>query len=428
MSFGEHRWEDGRPVANNDEQARTLAGVRPRGRGSPGEPRRIRSSPWAWIVGFLLVLVLFNYLAAPRPNTIDYSNFLARVQDGQIVGTLEISQTSVSGRYEDSTGQVDFTTTIPPILQGTSTLTDQLDAAGISYTGVTPNGLQSFLIGWVVPLLLFGFLWFFLIRRMSGAQAGAALNLGRNKVKIYDRKEMKTTFADVAGVDEAKEELREIVDFLQQPEEVPTPRRPDPQGRAAAGSARVRQDAARARGRRRGQRAVLLHVRLGVRRDVRRPRRRARPRAVPAGEGEGARARLPRRDRHDRQGPRRRDGRRLRRARRARADAEPAPGRDGRVRLPARASSSWPPRTAPTCSTPRSSDRAGSTARSSSIARPEGPRGDPEGARPRRRARPERRSARARGPDAGVHRGRPRERRERGRAARRSQGEGLRSR
>jgi cell division protease FtsH len=188
------------------------------GGGSPSEPRRMRTSPWVWILGFLLVLFLFNYLAAPRPNSIDYSDFLQRVNDGQIVGTLEISQTSVSGRYLDSTGEpTDFTTTIPPILQGTSRLTELLDERGVSYTGVTPSGFQSFLIGWVAPLLLFGLLWFFLVRRMSGAQAGAALNLGRNRVKIYDRKEMKTTFADVAGVDEAKEELKEIVEFLRNP-------------------------------------------------------------------------------------------------------------------------------------------------------------------------------------------------------------------
>ena len=166
---------------------------------------------------FVLILLTFQFLTSPRPHTIDYSNFLGRVEAGQIVGTLEISQTTVSGRYEDSTGTVDFNTTIPPILQGTSTLTDQLDAAGINYTGETPSGLQTILLAWVVPILLLGLVWFFLVRRISGAQAGAALNLGRNKVKIYDRKEMKTTFADVAGVDEAKEELKEIVEFLRNP-------------------------------------------------------------------------------------------------------------------------------------------------------------------------------------------------------------------
>ena len=203
-------------MANNDNKRGRWQGF-DLGGGSTGQPRRFRSSPWAWIVGFLVVLIVFNYLASPRPNTIDYSNFLEQVESGQIVGTLEISQTSVSGRYEDSTGEVEFNTTIPPILQGTSTLTNDLDRAGINYTGVTPNGFQTFLVVWVVPLLLFGFIWFFLVRRMSGAQAGAALNLGRNKVKIYDRKEMKTTFADVAGVDEAKEELKEIVEFLSNP-------------------------------------------------------------------------------------------------------------------------------------------------------------------------------------------------------------------
>jgi cell division protease FtsH len=178
----------------------------------------MRTSPWVWILGFLVVLVVFNYLAAPRPNKLDYSEFLQAVRDGRVVGTVDISQTSVSGELRDPRDdRVEFTADIPPTEVGTTRLTETLDENDVSYTGAPPNALSSFLIGWVAPLLLFGLLWFFLVRRMSGAQAGAALNLGRNKVKIYDRKEMKTTFNDVAGVDEAKEELKEIVEFLRNP-------------------------------------------------------------------------------------------------------------------------------------------------------------------------------------------------------------------
>ena len=171
----------------------------------------------------------------------------------------------------------------------------------------------------------------------------------------------KVTFADVAGLDEAVEELHEIRDFLEAPPEVPADRGQDPQGRPAVRPAGHRQDAAGPGGGRRGRRALLLHLRVGFRRDVRRRRRAPGPRPVRAGQGGRARHRVRRRDR--RRGPpaRRRP---RRRPRRAGADPQPAARRDGRLRHDARASSSSPPPTAPTSSTPPCCGRAGSTARS----------------------------------------------------------------
>jgi cell division protease FtsH len=202
-------------MANNNNDRRRWGGF-DFGGGSSGEPRRLRASPWVWVLGFLLVLIVFNYIASPRPTTIVFTDFLHRADSGQIVGDVSVSDTSVSGTYRGEGGDVSFTSPMPPGYD-TTELTKTLQEDGIGVEGVQPNTFSSFLLGWVAPLLLFGLLWFFLIRRMSGAQTSAALNLGRNRVKIYDRKEMKTTFADVAGLDEAVEELREIVDFLKHP-------------------------------------------------------------------------------------------------------------------------------------------------------------------------------------------------------------------
>ena len=137
------------------------------------------------------------------------------------------------------------------------------------------------------------------------------------------------TFEDVAGVEEAKEELSGDRRVPQGAAEVPEARRQDPQGRAADGPAGHRQDAARPGHRRRGQRAVLLDLGLRLRRDVRRRRRLAGARPLRAGQEERPLHHLHRRDRRRRAPPRRRP---RRRPRRARADAQPAAGRDGRLR------------------------------------------------------------------------------------------------
>ncbi len=94
--------------------------------------------------------------------------------------------------------------------------TNSLEEAGIVYSFEQPSVLLSVILNFLPFLLIMFAVYWFVFRRM-GSGATGALNMGKNKVKIYDRKELKTTFADVAGVDEAKEELREIVEFLSNP-------------------------------------------------------------------------------------------------------------------------------------------------------------------------------------------------------------------
>jgi cell division protease FtsH len=176
------------------------------------------SRRWRFTLGYvvlgLLVLYLIQGLFIPGPREIDYSQFLNQVEQGQ-VERVAISETDIAGELtgEDGPG---FVTTRPPGIDEQELL-GLLQEHGVSFTGEQPSGFESFLFTWILPILVLVLIWGFVFRRMAGGGAGAALNLGRRGVKIYDRKDLKTTFADVAGVDEAVEELGEIVEFLKNP-------------------------------------------------------------------------------------------------------------------------------------------------------------------------------------------------------------------
>ena len=190
--------------------------------GGSGAPKP-RFAPWLVVPIILVALLLFNsVLSRTNTNKISFSEFQTAVADGKIVSDndnpVRISDNQVSGQISTDEGTKDFTTPLSPNVLVTpgGDFTNSLEEAGIVYTFEQPSVLLSVILNFLPFLLIMFAVYWFVFRRM-GSGATGALNMGKNKVKIYDRKELKTTFADVAGVDEAKEELREIVEFLSNP-------------------------------------------------------------------------------------------------------------------------------------------------------------------------------------------------------------------
>jgi cell division protease FtsH len=173
-------------------------------------------SPWRfsllYIAMAILVLLFVQSLFSRGAEKVTLDKFYSQLSAGQITD-VRIGGDSLS--WVTTTGD-EFISTLPPGYDPT-TLTKQLADEDIKVEGRQPSALLSFLLTWILPIVIFGALWIFVIRRMAGGGAATALNLGKNRVKIFDRKEMKTTFSDVAGLDEAVEELNEIVEFLRTP-------------------------------------------------------------------------------------------------------------------------------------------------------------------------------------------------------------------
>ncbi|MCI0548169.1 MAG: ATP-dependent zinc metalloprotease FtsH [Candidatus Rokubacteria bacterium] len=187
------------------------------------------------LIAALVLSLVQSWLIAPRTVEIPMSKFLQLVRDGkvervamtdkEIRGTLKPGALPAPGaRPGDKvrtflgaeTGPTIFTTTRIPSVDDSS-LVKELEAQKVEFSGQIENTFwRDLLFGWVVPLGIMVGIWLFLMRRIGGGPT-QALSFGRSKAKIYDRKELKTTFADVAGVDEAKAELMEIVDFLKNP-------------------------------------------------------------------------------------------------------------------------------------------------------------------------------------------------------------------
>ena len=182
----------------------------------PGPPVRFSA---LWFAGALLLLLMVGNIVqnvVRTGDTIQYSQFKTLVNEGR-VESVTITPQAIRGNYQTPENTVKSFSTTPV---NDPKLIETLEAKGVRYEAELENRwLQDFL--WLLPLLVILGLWVFFFRRMSGAEGGI-MSFGRSRAKIFAEDTVKVSFADVAGVDEAAEELREIVEFLKNPKKYTT--------------------------------------------------------------------------------------------------------------------------------------------------------------------------------------------------------------
>jgi cell division protease FtsH len=201
---------------------RNPSGMNPRDR-RPGERRTLGpvsrpGGPIWYVLGALLLLALVQtWFLSTSGQQISYSDFKQAIRAGR-VADVTVGEQTILGTYKtEVNGSKNFTATRiedPKLLE-------ELDAASVKYTGEFVSRWIPEVLGWVLPLLFIFAIWSYFSRRIGGAEGGV-MSFARSKHRVFADDDVKVSFGDVAGVDEAEQELKEIVEFLRNPKKYTT--------------------------------------------------------------------------------------------------------------------------------------------------------------------------------------------------------------
>ena len=171
---------------------------------------------WYAIFAFAaLLLIQYFWLQSQHVETIPYSKFEELLKGGA-VKDIAVSRDTIVGTLKEPAKDQKPHFSVVRIDPG---FAETLSRYGVEFKGVAQDTFFSTILSWVIPSVVFVVIWMYVVRRMGEhGGMGGLMAIGKSKAKIYMETDTKVTFADVAGVDEAKEELKEVVEFLKNPE------------------------------------------------------------------------------------------------------------------------------------------------------------------------------------------------------------------
>ena len=198
------------PMGNLTDMLRSLFSSSSHPKNETGLPPKTRFSIWY----FVIALIFFSYLQqnyfSAKVETISYSQFKKHISEG-IVDKLVIGPENIKGTLTGSSVQ-EFTT----VRVNDPDLVKELDERNVSYSGRYENRFLGSLLSWILPLAFFFLIWRFAMKKMGPGMG--VMSFSKSKAKIFAESDTQVSFADVAGIDEAREELQEVVEFLITPE------------------------------------------------------------------------------------------------------------------------------------------------------------------------------------------------------------------
>ncbi len=184
---------------------------------------RYKRGPYSYIVIFILILILWTIVQQlQRPDNIAWNEFVQYAENNQIE-SIEIGETEIKGKFRtgipnrDQKAPLSFTVDYKQEWVPDQYL-EKLEGSGIEVKFARQHLWFYMLLNWLLPLLLIvGFFYFFFIRNLRSGAGGMLMSFGRSKHRLHGKDRVKVTFEDVAGVEEAKEEVAEIIEFLKNP-------------------------------------------------------------------------------------------------------------------------------------------------------------------------------------------------------------------